>query len=53
MKIQKISMIIDKELFNKNNLHLDGNNINGPSLIKVPKFCKNPLGKYIRMAFYI
>lgn len=24
----------------------DGNNINGPTLIKVPKWVKNPLGKY-------
>ena len=62
MKIKKISIIIDKKIFNKNDLDLDGDNINGPSLIKVPKFIKNPLGqyylyfadhvgKYIRMAY--
>ena len=62
MKIQKISIIIDKKTFNDLDLDLDSDNINGPSLIKVPKFIKNPLGqyylyfadhggKYIRMAY--
>ena len=62
MKIQKISIIIDKKIFNENNLDFYDDNINGPSLIKVPKFIKKPLGqyylyfghhkgKYIRMAY--
>lgn len=40
--VKKIGIIIDKNLFNNN----DGNNINGPCLIKVPDFVKQPLGKY-------
>jgi hypothetical protein len=59
-KIEKLGVIIDKTKFinNKN----DGNNINGPTLVKVPNFCLNKLGnyylyfahhrgKYIRMAY--
>jgi len=42
IKVNKLGVIIDKTLF-KNN---DGDNINGPSLIKVPDFINNPLGKY-------
>jgi len=38
---KKALLIYPKLLFNK-----DGNNINGPSLIKAPKWIKSPLGKY-------
>ena len=31
----------------------DGENINGPSLIKVPAWIKNPLGKYITCTLQI
>lgn len=58
IKIKKFGVIIDEKLFNNE----DGDNINGPCLIKVPSFIKNPLGsyylyfahhkgKYIRMAY--
>lgn len=40
--INKYGVIIDEKLF-KNN---EGNNINGPCIIKVPDFIKNSLGKY-------
>jgi beta-xylosidase len=38
----KFGPIITQNMFDND----DGNNINGPSLIKVPTFVKNPLGKY-------
>lgn len=40
--VEKHGIIIDETLFD----NTDGNNINGPSIIKVPDFIKNPLGKY-------
>ncbi len=40
--IKRFGIIVDENLFDNN----DGNNINGPSLIKVPEFIKKPLGKY-------
>lgn len=43
IKIGKLGVIVDQSYFlNKQ----DGSNINGPSLLKVPDFIKNPLGKY-------
>ena len=41
-KLEKSGLLIYPKLFSNN----DGNNINGPSLIKVPKWIKSPLGKY-------
>ena len=38
----KLIPIITPDMLKESN----GNNINGPSLIKVPKWIKNPLGKY-------
>lgn len=46
MIVEKINIIIDKQIFQECNLSDDGDNINGPSIIKVPDFIKNPLGKY-------
>lgn len=43
LKTGKIGTVINESHFC--NPH-DGSNINGPSLIKVPDFIKNPLGKY-------
>jgi len=40
--VEKNGLLIYPKLFSNN----DGNNINGPSLIKVPKWIKSPLGKY-------
>ena len=40
--IKKLHPIVEPQML-KNN---DGNNINGPSLIKVPDWVENPLGKY-------
>jgi hypothetical protein len=40
--VKKLHPVILPDML-KNN---DGDNINGPSLIKVPKWLKNPLGKY-------
>lgn len=42
-KIQKIGIIITPDMFSNK---MDGLNINGPCLIKVPNFIKNPIGKY-------
>ena len=57
-KLKKIGLLIYPKMFQNN----DGENINGPSLIKVPSWITSPLaryylyfshhnGKYIRMAF--
>jgi hypothetical protein len=43
IQVEKKGVIIDNSIF-KNKT--DGNNINGPSFIKVPEFVSNPLGKY-------
>jgi len=40
--IKKLHPIVEPQML-KNN---DGNNINGPSLIRVPDWVENPLGKY-------
>ena len=40
--VKKSGLLIYPKLFSNN----DGNNINGPSLIKVPKWIKSALGKY-------
>ena len=40
--VEKIRLLIYPKLFSND----DGHNINGPSLIKVPKWIKSPLGKY-------
>ena len=42
--VEKIGVIIDNTIFTDNKI--DGNNINGPSLIKVPNFIPNKLGNY-------
>lgn len=41
--VEKKGVIIDDSIFRNKK---DGNNINGPSFIKVPDFVSNPLGKY-------
>ena len=57
-KFKKIGLLIYPNMLKRK----EGENINGPSLIKVPKWINNPLcryylyfshhkGKYIRMAF--
>ena len=43
IKVEKKGVIIDVSIFKNKK---DGNNINGPSFIKVPEFVSNPLGKY-------
>lgn len=43
IKVEKKGVIIDDSIFRNKT---DGNNINGPSFIKVPEFVSNPLGKY-------
>ena len=43
IKVEKKGVIIDHSIFKNKK---DGNNINGPSFIKVPEFVCNPLGKY-------
>lgn len=42
--IEKLGVIIDNKLFIGN--EKDGNNINGPTLVKVPSFLLHKLGKY-------
>ena len=47
IKIIKYGIVIDEKLFDNNSsLNSNSNNINGPSIIKVPEFIENPLGKY-------
>ena len=43
MQVNKLGVIIDQTMFDNKD---DGININGPCLIRVPSFIKNPLGKY-------
>ena len=57
LKVQRIKEIINKKTFQTNfslggdfslgtKIDKDGDNINGPSLIKVPSWVKNPIAKY-------
>ena len=41
-KLKKIGLLIYPKMFQNN----DGENINGPSLIKVPDWIKSPLARY-------
>ena len=44
IKVDKKGVIIDKTIFIDN--PEDGNNINGPCLLRIPDFVKNKLGNY-------
>jgi hypothetical protein len=42
----KVTRLFDGVIIKPNMDDRMGSNINGPSLIKVPRWVKNPLGKY-------
>jgi hypothetical protein len=46
-KIEKLGPIVTEDLFPARNRSTEGNNINGPSLIRIPDWVNKPVGKYL------
>lgn len=45
-KVDRFGPIITQDMFSAINRSIEGDNMNGPSLIRIPNWVNNPIGKY-------